>query len=233
MKWDLPEREVTWAERWRKDQFRISFLLRSVYDTLRSPVNLHQWGPVEDPNCKLCDKRGQMVHSLSGCQVALTQGRFRWRHDKVLRELADVLEVERRKKRPTDQKPGQIQFVRQGEGTADKRAPKQKAVLDTGHDWELRVDLDAVLVSQQSKTLVAIELTVPREENCEEARERKSLKYADLVADCKDKGWSVWLFPVEVGCRGFPARSVWKLLTRLGMSGGTHKTTTRRLRQDF
>ena len=54
------------------------------------------------------------------------------RTDKVLRELADVLEMERRSKRPTDQKPGQT-----------------------------NIRLDAVLVYQQSKTLVAIELTVP------------------------------------------------------------------------
>ena len=66
---------------------------------------------------------------------------------------------------------------------------------DTGRYWELRVDLDnklvfpnivetnlrprAVLVSQQSKTLVAIEVAVPWEINCEEAHER----YADLMAD--------------------------------------------------
>ena len=37
-KWDLPERELTWAELWREDQLRISLLLRSVYDTLPSPV---------------------------------------------------------------------------------------------------------------------------------------------------------------------------------------------------
>ena len=130
-----------------------------------------------------------------------------------------MLEVERRRKRQTDQKPGQIQFVRQGEATADKRTPRQKAVLDRGHDWELRVDLDrklvfpqhrgrpdAVLVSQQSMTMVAIELTMGRK--FEEAHERKSLKYADLMADCKDKRWSVWLYPVEVGCKGFPAQSV-------------------------
>lgn len=47
---------------------------------------------------------------------------------------------------------------------------------------------DAFLVSQQSKTLVAIELAVPRDEIYEEAHERKSLKYADLMTDCKDKG---------------------------------------------
>ena len=87
---------------------------------------------------------------------------------------------------------------------------------------------DAALGSQQSKTLVAIELTVQWEENCEVPHEKKRLKYAHLMADCKDKGWSVWLFHVEVGCRGFPAQSVWKLLTRLGMSGRTRKTTRRR-----
>ena len=70
-----------------------------------------------------------MAHILSGCQVALTQGRYRWQHDKVLRELADVQEVKRRRKEPTDQKPRQIQFVRQAETTADKRAPSQKSVL--------------------------------------------------------------------------------------------------------
>ena len=37
-KWELPERELTWVELWRKDQFSISVLLRSAYDTLPSPV---------------------------------------------------------------------------------------------------------------------------------------------------------------------------------------------------
>ena len=64
-KWDLPERELTWAELWRKDQFSISVLLRSAYDTLPSPVKLHQWGLVEDPNCKLCGKRGTMAVSYT------------------------------------------------------------------------------------------------------------------------------------------------------------------------
>ena len=57
------------------------------------------------------------------------------------------------------------------------KSAKRKSVLNRGHDWELTVDLDrmlvflnivetnlrtdAVLMSQQSKTLVAIELTVP------------------------------------------------------------------------
>ena len=244
MQWELPRRDMSWAEMWRKDQFRIAFLLRSVYDTLPSPANLQQWGLVEDPSCKLCGKRGTMAHILSGCQVALKQGRYRWRHDKVLRELAEILEGERRKKRPAEQKQKQIQFVREGTKTSVKKAGKP-SLLERGRNWELRVDLhrkllfpnivettlrpDAVLFSSQSDTLIAIELTVQWEENCEEAHERKSLKYADLMTECRDRGWSVWLFPVDVGCRGFPAQSVWKLFHRLGMCGRARKAAVRRL----
>ena len=63
--------------------------------------------------------------------------------------------------------------------------------------------------------MVAFELIVPWVENCEDANEGKSVKYADLMADCKYKDWSVCLFLAEVGWRGFPAQSVWELLARL------------------
>ncbi|CAC5405498.1 unnamed protein product [Mytilus coruscus] len=69
MKWNLPERKTTWAELWRIEPFRISFMLRSVYDTLPSPSNLHQWGLIEEPSCRLCGERGTMAHILSGCKV--------------------------------------------------------------------------------------------------------------------------------------------------------------------
>ena len=97
--WSGTYQSESWhRQNWRKDQFRISFLLIPVYDTLLSPVKLHQWDLFEDPNCKLCGKRGTMVHILSVCQLALTQGRYRWRHDKVLRGLVDALEVKGERK---------------------------------------------------------------------------------------------------------------------------------------
>lgn len=74
IKWNMWERELTWAELWRKDQFRISFLVWSVYDALKSSVNLQQWGLSEDSNCKLCGKRRTMAHVLSGCQVVWLRG---------------------------------------------------------------------------------------------------------------------------------------------------------------
>lgn len=45
--------------------------------------------------------------------------------------------------------------------------------------------------------MVTIELTVPWEENCEEAHERKSLKYIDLMADCRIKDGAC-----GISCRG-------------------------------
>ncbi|XP_063435695.1 uncharacterized protein LOC134716615 [Mytilus trossulus] len=75
------------------EPFRISFILRAVYGTLPSPSNLHQCGLIEEPSCKLCGERGTMAHILSGCKVSLTQGRYRWRHDKVLKHLAEILNM--------------------------------------------------------------------------------------------------------------------------------------------
>lgn len=87
------------------------------------------------------------MHTQSGCQVALAKGRYRWQHDKVLRELTDVLEVEKKtRKRPSDSKQRQLQFLKQGESTLDTRAPRRTSSLDRGNDWELRVDLDRKLV---------------------------------------------------------------------------------------
>lgn len=109
------EAQVTWAELWRLEPYRISFLLRSVYDTLPSPSHLYTWGLREDPNCSLRGKKGTLAHVLTVCKTALTQGRYRWRHDKVLLSLADTIERERCKKRPTSTEGGKsITFIKEG-----------------------------------------------------------------------------------------------------------------------
>jgi len=43
--------------------------------------------------------------------------------------------------------------------------------------------------------------------NEEEVREHKFSKYKDLANTCRERGWKAWVFPVVVGCRGFPAQS--------------------------
>ena len=48
---------------------------------------------------------------------------------------------------------------------------------------------DMVLWSEEAKNIILTELTVPWEEGCEQAFERKSAKYQDLLLhDCRGKG---------------------------------------------
>ena len=56
-----------------------------VHDLLPSPANPCLWGLTTDPSCKLCDRPGTLEHVLSSCSTGLTQGRFRWHHDNVLK----------------------------------------------------------------------------------------------------------------------------------------------------
>ncbi|KAH3848448.1 hypothetical protein DPMN_090812 [Dreissena polymorpha] len=74
-----------------------------------------------------------MEHILSSCQTLLTKGRYRWRHDAVLTELADVLERERRKKR-TAKKKASTKL------TSTKQAPRNTSILDESDQWKMKVD---------------------------------------------------------------------------------------------
>ena len=244
-RWNLPERKLTWSDIWKMEPLRIRFLLRSVYDVLPSPTNLSRWGLIDDPRCKLCGEKGTMAHILSGCKTALQQGRYRWRHDKVLQVLADILDKEIKKPRGPKHRSHHITFVRQGE-KARSPSHRTSSILD-GTRWQMKVDLNSKLVfpeivqtnlrpdiviwSSEQKSIVVIELTVPWEEGCEEAHERKSAKYEELMEMCRDRGWKTWLFPVEVGCRGFPAQSVWKTFSLLGIQGKERRTAIRRLQE--
>ena len=64
-----------------------------------------------------------------------------------------------------------------------------------------------------------MELTVPWEERMEEASERKREKYAELVEECRNRGWRARCLPIEVGGRGFAGKSLCKAYSLLGITG--------------
>ena len=64
-----------------------------------------------------------------------------------------------------------------------------------------------------------LELTVPWEERMEEASERKREKYAELVEECRNRGWRARCLPIEVGGRGFAGKSLCKAFSLLGITG--------------
>ena len=236
LKWEAARNRVMkWSEIWQMEGYRLSFILRAVYDVLPSPSNLCRWGLRSDPGCTLCGGPvANLEHVLSSCQSALRDGRYTWRHDQVLRILAEELENKRREKRKAKGGPVFMTFVRAGE--AGTRKEEAAGVLAMATDWEMVCDVqgrctfpreivvtslrpDITIWSRQSRTVVLVELTVPWEERMEEAHERKNIKYQQLVEECQEKGWRVWCLPVEVGCRGFVSQSVWRALRVLGVIG--------------
>ncbi|KAK0152038.1 hypothetical protein N1851_006609 [Merluccius polli] len=179
-------RRITWAELWKAEPLRIKFFVQSIYDVLPSPANLHTWGLEDTPECKLCQKRGTLEHILSSCSKALGEGRYRWRHDQVLKALADSICMAIQHSKTQAAPKQSITFIRAGQKEQHHRPSSTGGLLTTARDWQLQVDLvrqlkfpgnitatslcpDMVLTSESTKQVVILELTVPWEDRIEEA----------------------------------------------------------------
>ena len=237
-KWEkTTQRRITWPDLLHKDFGRTKFLVQAVYDTLPSPVNLHIWGKTDTPTCHLCSGSGTLQHILSGCPRALSEGRYRWRHDKVLAEIAGIFKtaISNNKYDPNGRT---INFVKAGEKPPTQQKTR-RCMLSSAPDWQLEVDLvnrltfpahisktslrpDIVLYSNRTKQVILFELSVPWEENMEVAHERKAGKYHELVQECKERGWRASCHPIEIGARGFAGVSLSQALNKIGV-GGTKK----------
>ncbi|MGH0152676.1 UNVERIFIED_CONTAM: hypothetical protein FKN15_052941 [Acipenser sinensis] len=251
MRWEsVEQRKIGWQDLWSMEQSRISFLIRSTYDVLPSPQNLNLWVG-EDPSCPLCSSPATLRHILTGCKVALSQGRFTWRHDQVLRCLALALEDKRNMTNklppvPSKHYTQKTTFLCPGEQPPRKgvKTNPRPGQLEAARDWKMLADVgqifppeiattnfrsDIVLWSGSARLVHLVELTVPWEDAVDEAYERKKLRYAQLATEAEQRGWRVRVYPVEVGCRGFVAHSTTRFLRDVGFSGQELRRTVRNL----
>ena len=162
----------------------MKFILNSTIDTLPTKTNLKLWGLSGSDKCKLCGRKETTKHILSACDTALNQGRYTFRHNRVLKEITNNIDT------------NLYTFYSDLEGQTIEGGTIPPDVLVTAEKP------DIVILHRLIKHLVVIELTCPWEENLEDARQRKSNKYAPLIADIEQKGFSVEYFPLEVGARG-------------------------------
>ncbi|XP_052251742.1 uncharacterized protein LOC127858578 [Dreissena polymorpha] len=140
-KWSTPERRLTWQELWTYEPLQLSFLLRLVYDMLPTPTNLQRWKLTEGPTCYLFWRIETLRHILSLCPTALAQGRYRWRHDQVLRMLADALERERKNNRPRKiLGPQFLSFVKEGTTKLAVTIISRSCILQDSNDLEMRAE---------------------------------------------------------------------------------------------
>ena len=162
----------------------ILFCLGDTFDILPIPNNLKRWRLITETYCFLCEKSiCTSAHILGACKIALHQGRFSFRHVKVLCELVVIL-----KNFLSSYKPNKssdinfINFVR--EGKKPKTAPCKGflSISNSASDWNLKFDFDGMLValvfltvstlrsdillfSRSTQKVIIIELTCPCEEN--------------------------------------------------------------------
>ena len=88
---------------------------------------------------------------------------------------------------------------------------------------------DMLLISDSSKRMGIVELTVPSEERVEVAGEMKREKYEVIVQGGRERSWTVRVWTVEVGCRGFPAASMATFLKDIGIGGADRNRALRRI----
>jgi hypothetical protein len=248
-RWEVPEKKLSHKEIISTSETSLKFLVKSVYDLLPTPSNKNRWYGSEEV-CKLCGKDGTLTHILSGCEVALAQGRYRWRHDQVLRQIASCVEAKRRNHNSQMCRvKKKIQFVKAGEKRNQVERSLLGSYLDGANDWKLHVDLDRklkfprevavtnlrpdmLLVSESTKRIGLVELTVPNEERIEVSGELKKSKYTPLQEQGKVNGWNVNIWAVEVGCRGFPAASMASFLKDIGIAGGERNLQMKKIGEE-
>ena len=182
--------DVSWNRMlYRMSNSELKFYLQGTLQIAPSPSYLKVIGVLEDARCPLCQVRGcKLYHILSCCPTALDQGRFKWRHDEVLRVLRWHIDKARRamtsakvRKVPKVMKKTFIGAV-ENKPTTRTRSPP--SILEQASDWCITADLpemsyhfpahvavtgkkpDIVLWSNSLKKIILIELTVPVERAC-------------------------------------------------------------------
>ena len=194
---------------------------------------------------------------MSSCRTALKDGRYTWRHDQVLREIAAALELQRRRKKKIEKGPKFISFVKGGTETT-KSNSTASGILSTANDWEMQADVggkttfpgevltttlrpDIVLWSRSSRQVILLELTVPWETRLEEAHERELTKYGPVGNRHPEQELESVVFPgrsrLQRICGTVPLESVgvprtyWTREEKLG--GKSRKTGRDGVRMDL
>ena len=182
-------------------QDALKFVLNAAVDTLPHNANLYLWWKKDSDQCPLCSADTQnLVHVLNSCKVALELRRYNKRHDVVLQIISEVV----KEAIPT---------------TASISVDLDNKYHFPSHITNTDLRPDIVWWDDDDKVVTMIEVTVPYDTLMEEAAERKTIKYADLLETLRSKGYKGCLLTVEVGSRGLPNTSSFtKLKEHLGLT---------------
>ena len=147
----------------------------------------------------------------------LSQGRYTFHHDSILRVLHNSLSKFLSAMSPVKACLSLSScFVKQGKRLCSSKKKPHVGILHESSDWKLSVDFDSSLISPLSllslvvaqillftsvlkKTVILIELTSPCEESFEDRHFDKIARYEALCVSIRENGWRHHLFAIEVG----------------------------------
>lgn len=229
------------------------FVLHSSINWIKTPDLMFLWSKSLTANCPLCSHKVCSIHHIiSSCSFALEDKRYTWRHDSVLSvmasEILPYVNEFNKSNRPNKIPHITQSFVKSGKKSFVKKTPcARRSFLEGASDWKVQVDYDHAQVifpptilatssrpdivfwSISAKKVILLELTCPAEEGISDAHLRKLERYSELMSSIKAAGWSPSHYPIEVGARGFVARSTQRCLSALGLSPSAKKKLTRAL----
>ena len=165
--WDavMPAYKGLWLSTFDKMPRNIfNFCIRYLNNTLATNKNMFTWKKSASAQCSVCSAPQTLGHVIGGCAVHLNEGRYTWRHDSILKNLADYLRLK------------ENLCVH-----ADLERCSSPSVI-TGDD--LRPDIVVI----KGKLLYILELTVGFETNISKNAERKEQKYSDLIENLQRSG---------------------------------------------
>ena len=181
--------EHSWSKStnyWHKAVSRLpkniySFVTRYLNNTLANGTNTLKWRTSQTSTCGVCGGNETLGHVISGCKVAMEQGRYTWRHDSVLKSIALALSPIVR--------PSEI-FC-----DCDPLIFKSPSIISGN-----RYRPDLIIKFQQTKLLI-LELTVGYETNLKVNFDRKQEKYITLI-DELNKTYDVNYVNLSMGSIG-------------------------------
>ena len=133
-----------------------NFCRKALIFSLNDNSNLARWKIRNSPNCDLCGKTQTQTHALNNCIGAINDGRYKWRHDFILKTILCY-----------------IYSSNEYQVFADVEGYNSSAVFFASSIP------DIVIISND--ILYAIELTVFFETNFQKSRKYKINKYKNLA----------------------------------------------------
>ena len=158
-----------------------NFITRYLNNTLPTLKNLTLWKLSSSGLCKACLNPQNLQHVITSCKIHLEQGRLTWRHNSVLKTLAEYLSIN-----------DQSRTV-----YADVVGFENPSVVSGLHDRP-----DMMILNNISNTISVIELTIGFETNLSKNCLRKTTRYKDLCRSLERRFRKVNYFNLSMGASG-------------------------------